>query len=148
KSGKPAPAAPAAVGKVSISDGTLPTAQPAAPLPAAPAPAPAPATPAPPPAAIVVQEPVVDLVTPAPALPRHWLGADYLLWFYRGQNVPASLVSTGSAASQGVLNAGGTSLLGPGRLDYGLFNGFRLKGGVYLNDEGSVGIMAEGFLLG
>ena len=75
---------------------------------------------------------------------------EYLLWTLREGRAPA-LLTTGPAASQGVLGSPGTSILyGNDRLQtrHGdRFNGIRLNAGYWFDDDQLLGIEGSAFFL-
>jgi hypothetical protein len=82
-------------------------------------------------------------------VPRFWFSADYLhLWVQDGP-IPLPLVATGpdNVPLSGIAGQPGTVNLFPsgGRLDYGNLSGWRVVGGMWLDDAGCLGIEAGGF---
>jgi len=72
-----------------------------------------------------------------PTNERFWFGADYTMAFLRPVRLPP-LASTGplTARIPGVIGEPGTQVLfGGDALDFNMFSGFRLTGGVYLDDS-------------
>ncbi|HEX4611212.1 MAG TPA: BBP7 family outer membrane beta-barrel protein [Urbifossiella sp.] len=84
----------------------------------------------------------------APAQDRGYVRLEYLLWWVNPQRIPV-LASTSANGGLGFLGDPGTStLLGPGRFGNSLFNGFRVRGGWWFDDEGTCGIDGGFFFLG
>ncbi len=88
--------------------------------------------------------------------PRLWGGAEYLLWWVRsGPGTPVVLTTTTNPTfdfvtnpNPGAIGAKGTiPVLGGHDLDYGAFSGLRLTLGGWLNDDSTLGVEANGFLL-
>lgn len=78
---------------------------------------------------------------------RFWIDGEYLLWWFRGDAVPP-LLTTGPAVlpSPGALGQPGTSVLyGGNRIDENPHSGFRITGGMWLDDCNKKGI--EGYYL-
>jgi len=80
---------------------------------------------------------------------RWYVSAEYLLWFIRGQPLPA-LLTSGSVNDNppGALGQPGTTvLLGNNTSNYNPLSGFRIRGGWWLNDSHTLGIDLGGFML-
>jgi hypothetical protein len=70
---------------------------------------------------------------------RNWVSAELLLWWSRGQTVPA-LVTTSSPPANGIVGAGDTAvLLGGGRFGDTFHVGGRVGGGHWFDDNGCRG---------
>jgi hypothetical protein len=78
---------------------------------------------------------------------RVWASAEYLLWWFRDQNLPP-LVTTGTPASGGILGSGGTLLVGASDFNSEDFSGGRFTLGAWLNDCHTVGIEGGYFFVG
>ncbi len=79
--------------------------------------------------------------------PRVYGSADYLLFWTKDAPTALPLLSSGTAASQGVVGVPGTTVLfGGSPFDLGTFNGLRVTAGV-ANVWGRVGFEGSGFLL-
>lgn len=107
---------------------------------------PAPATYAPPTAPLPVGNVVADS-----SGDRGWVDAEYLLWWMRGQTVPA-LVTTSPAgtpmSSAGVLGAGGTSaIFGDSLANSSARSGGRITAGTWFGDGELWGIQANFLML-
>jgi hypothetical protein len=76
---------------------------------------------------------------------RFWFGADYLLWWIKGSDLPP-LVTTGSAA--GALGQPGTSVLFGGHIENEERSGARFSTGYWLTDDHLLGIEGNFFFLG
>jgi hypothetical protein len=79
--------------------------------------------------------------------PRFWVGADYLLWWFKDGPLPFPFALTGDPTTNnpGALNAGGQPILtGPG-VDYGTLSGVRVTAGGWLDSSGELGFEASGF---
>jgi len=78
---------------------------------------------------------------------RFWVGADYLRWRIQDGPLPVPLVTTSSAASQGIAGAADTIILsGPVHsLDFEQLNGLRVTGGAWVKPW--LGIEVSGFVL-
>lgn len=92
------------------------------------------------------------LLGPTVAAPeRFWLRGEYLLWWAEGMRTPP-LATTSPAgtpqAQAGVLGESATStLFGGGEINDGSFDGFRARGGFWLNPTATFGIGLEYFQL-
>lgn len=80
---------------------------------------------------------------------RFWIGADYLLWWTKGDRLPA-LVTSGSPtdAVPGALGQPGTQTLFGGDYDSRVRSGVRLRGGYWFTPDQTFGIDATFFFLG
>jgi hypothetical protein len=80
---------------------------------------------------------------------RFWLGADYLLWWSKGDHLPP-LVTSGSPtdAVPGALGQPGTQTLFGGDYDSRVRSGVRLRGGYWFTPDQTFGIDATFFFLG
>jgi hypothetical protein len=81
--------------------------------------------------------------------PRTWISIDHLLWWTKDGPTP-ELVTTGplTAPVPGAVNHPGTGVLfGGSDLDYHTFSGLRLRGGVWLSHDDSLGVEASYFTL-
>lgn len=79
---------------------------------------------------------------------RFYFAAEYLLWWFKSDNVPP-LVTTGPATFPvAVLGARSTGVLSSRILDEDSHSGVRLRAGYWLDCEQSCGIEVSGFLLG
>jgi hypothetical protein len=78
-----------------------------------------------------------------------WGGADYLLWWVKGDPLPPSLVLTGPNDNDnpGALNQNGRPILTGRDVDYGALSGVRATVGGWLDSDGQLGIEGSGFLL-
>jgi hypothetical protein len=79
---------------------------------------------------------------------RFWVGAEYLLWWANQGPVNGPLVTTGPAASFGILGQPGVNVLVGNDVNYGAESGVRLKGGVWLDPEAHIGVEGVWFALG
>ncbi len=82
---------------------------------------------------------------------RAWVEADYLLWWMRGQSLPA-LVTTSPAgtpmASAGILGTSGTSVLfGDSSANTGARSGGRIEAGTWFGNGELFGVQADFFML-
>src|SRR5262249_51793882 len=73
--------------------------------------------------------------------------AEYLLWWIKGDRTPP-LLTTGPAATFGVLGQPGTQVLFGGPLDYDTFSGGRFTAGYWFNDPQTLGVEGSFFFLG
>lgn len=72
--------------------------------------------------------------------PRNWIHGDYLLWWTKGNDLPA-LVTTGTTVGRGVLGSAGTqTLFGEGQIDDAVRSGLRVTAGHWLDDCQESGI--------
>lgn len=80
--------------------------------------------------------------------PRWWVDGEYLLWFTRGQEVRAPLVTTSAPADAGVIGAASTAILsGGGRaMGYGAISGGRLTLGFFGDADRRIGFQLQGFI--
>jgi hypothetical protein len=77
-----------------------------------------------------------------------WIGADYLLEWIKGGNVPA-LVTAGIPPGAGVVGpAGGETLFNGGEVDHGAMSGGRFTLGFWLTDAQVIGLEGSYFFLG
>ena len=77
-----------------------------------------------------------------------WLEAEFLLWWLKPAPLPGPLVTSGPAASGGVLGQPDTTVLAGGEdVGYGPFLGARLTAGFWLNHDRTVAIEGRGFAL-
>ena len=101
--------------------------------------------------AAVGETPGTILVEELPARPaRFWLSADALLWWVRPGPVAIPLVTTGPAANPraGFFDEPSTRvLLGNDRIHYGASGGFRLDGGWWFDEDRTLGLQVNGFVL-
>lgn len=81
--------------------------------------------------------------------PRAYFGAEYLLWWTKGDQAPP-LVTTGSrdAAIPGALGNADTVVLQDGSLNHGTRSGGRFTAGYFLDDCAGKAIEVSGFFLG
>ena len=163
----------AAISRASAADDGPPTPPP--PLPssggatgnnAEAAPPPTPMLPAPAPAPLAIIEPALPgppplAPTAAPPPPlftdaaldgfaaRWWVGADYLLWWTKGDRLPP-LITSGAPNDPvpGALGQPGTQTLFGGDYDSGVRSGIRLRGGYWFTPDQTFGIDATFFFLG
>jgi hypothetical protein len=85
-----------------------------------------------------------------PERPAFWARAEYLLRWFRDQQVPP-LVTTGPAMANGqngFLGAPGTVVLLGGNIDGGVRSGARLTVGGWCDDDCDLGVEASGFFIG
>ncbi len=114
-------------------------------------PGPAPATLAPPVATSPTGVPFDAVASADESGDRGWVDFEYLLWWMRGQSVPA-LASTSPAgtpiASAGVLGSSGTTVLfGDSSENTGARSGFRIGAGTWIGDGQIFGIEANFLML-
>jgi hypothetical protein len=77
-----------------------------------------------------------------------WADVEYLLWWTRNGPLTTPLVTTGPAASQGVLGRPGTAVLfGGSGIDYDSFSGARFTLGLWHSDGQTLGMESSGFFL-
>jgi hypothetical protein len=80
---------------------------------------------------------------------RFWLAGDYMMSWVRDMHVNYPLVTIGSAADvhPGALGQPGTVIIVDDNINESMFNGFRIEGGVFLDDHQhwSVDVVAEYF---
>lgn len=94
-----------------------------------------------------------EMIDPPPgkvACPTVWFGADYLMWWERKGPLAQPLVTSGPTTDPfpGALDQRHTQVLFGGQgLNYGMFSGLRLNGGLWLDPESRFGIQASGFQL-
>jgi hypothetical protein len=82
----------------------------------------------------------------APPFGRSWIGADYLMWWFKDAPVPVPLVTTSNAADAGIVGRPSTQVLfGNQSLDAGLQSGVQLNMGLWLDNEEVFGLEASGF---
>jgi hypothetical protein len=83
--------------------------------------------------------------------PCFWAGAEYLLWWFKGQPLPPFFVLTGdqTTANPGEIGpaGGGIPLANHSRVDYGALSGVRATVGGLLGGDGGLGIEGSGFIL-
>lgn len=80
---------------------------------------------------------------------RFWLSGEYLLWWFRNDNVPP-LVTTGSPtdAVPGALGQPTTSVLfGGNGINQNPYSGFRIIGGFWLDEDHKLGVEGDYFYL-
>lgn len=81
---------------------------------------------------------------------RVWVRADYLLWWMQGQSLSVPVVATGAGvatfADDFVPASGVRSLEGPGNLGTRARSGFRGTVGAWLDEDGTLGLEASGFV--
>jgi hypothetical protein len=76
-----------------------------------------------------------------------WAGAEYLLWWVKQAPIDGPLVTSGTPASQGILNMPGTTVLfGDKSIDYGPLSGGKFTIG-FSNPDHNWGIEASAFVL-
>jgi hypothetical protein len=80
-------------------------------------------------------------------LPNGWVQGEYLLWWPRAMDIPA-LVTSGTAASEGVLDQPGTQTLVGGQLMDETFSGARLRLGLWTDACRDKAWVAEAFVIG
>jgi hypothetical protein len=68
---------------------------------------------------------------------------EYLLWWFKGAPLSIPIAATNTPGA-----GGGTSVLSPSTLDYGPFSGVRLTGGMWVNDDHTMGEEVGGFVFG
>ncbi len=80
---------------------------------------------------------------------RYWIGVDYLMWWTKGDRVPA-LVSSGSPNDPipGALGQPGTQVLFGGDYNSRMRSGVRLRGGYWFTPDQTFGIDGTFFFLG
>lgn len=82
-------------------------------------------------------------------VPRNWITADYLLWWTKGNNLPAMVTTSPAGTPQtdaGVIGAANTAVLfGNGEIDNEDRSGLRLTFGHWADPDGTVGIQATYF---
>lgn len=72
---------------------------------------------------------------------KTWLSTEALLWFAKGQNSPVLATTSDQGVLPAVGAAGVTNAFGGGDgIDAGILPGFRLSGGMYLDDCDKIGI--------
>ncbi|MGH7173058.1 MAG: BBP7 family outer membrane beta-barrel protein [Gemmataceae bacterium] len=110
----------------------------------APPPVPSPLAPTAAPPPPVLAEPCLDSFAT-----RFWIGADYLMWWTKGDNLPV-LVTSGSPTDPvpGALGQAGTQPLFGGDYNSRLRSGVRLRGGYWLTPDQTFGLDATFFFLG
>jgi hypothetical protein len=87
--------------------------------------------------------------TDSPALERGFLQAEYLLWWMSGLDIPILATTNPNPGAFGFLGEPGTvSILGPGTLLGSTRQGFRVRGGLWLNENRSYAVDGSFFLLG
>ena len=83
---------------------------------------------------------------------RVWVSAEYLYWQAKGANAPplVTMSPAGTPVSQaGVLGTPGVSILSGGNsINNDWRSGFRVRGGLWLNDDQTLGLDGGGFWLG
>jgi hypothetical protein len=87
----------------------------------------------------------------APAVPRFWIRADYLLWWNKSGPLSAPLVTQGSIndSMPGALVQLGTQILyGGNGIDFRALSGLRVESGVWLNQDRTLGIDSGFFFVG
>jgi len=81
-----------------------------------------------------------------PPVPRFWVRTEYLYWSQRSTAYNSPLVTTGSAAGGGVVGAPGTTILdGANGVDYDYSSGYRINGGLWLDNNSRLGFQLGGF---
>jgi len=110
-------------------------------LPETPVPAPLSAPP------VVEYQPTIVISDEAPAGPRFWASAEYLLWQVKGEPLPTPLLTTGPfdtlgpSQRPGVLGEPGTQvLLGGQDVNFGMSSGGRFTAGSWLGDSHVIGV--------
>ena len=90
------------------------------------------------------QAPTLGMASDGPAVPRVWLGTEYLLWWSKnGPAAPPLLTAstTPASATAGNIGAPGTViLLGNQNMDYGAASGLRVNAGGWLNQDRTLGV--------
>lgn len=86
------------------------------------------------------QEPCVCMESCDRPCPRWWLGAEYLMWWFKDQDVHPPLISTG------VPGLAGTARLDPSAYDYDTASGIRVNAGRWFGDEQRFGLESSAFL--
>jgi hypothetical protein len=84
-------------------------------------------------------------------LPRHWVRADYLMWWSKNGPLPGPLVTLGSSADAipGALGQPNTDVIfGNGSIDFRTLSGVRVEGGWWLNANQTFAIESGFFVLG
>ena len=80
------------------------------------------------------------------AAPRWWVDGEYLLWFTRGQELRAPLLTSSAPSDGGVVGAASTAVLvGNRALDYGGISGMRLTAGFFGDADRRIGFQIQGF---
>lgn len=83
---------------------------------------------------------------------RVWFGAEYLLWTTQGNALPALLTTAPAGTPRAVAgtlgNPNTTVLLGGNNANNNWRSGFRMYGGLWLNDDQTCGLEAGYFFLG
>src|SRR5262245_4459773 len=81
--------------------------------------------------------------------PRLWLRAEYLLWYIKNHDFPALITSGMGVDRPGALGQPGTNVLfGGADVETQIRQGARITGGVWLDDNGDLGVEASYFFLG
>ena len=94
------------------------------------------------------RHPLFAPATGGPATDRLFFSAEYLLWWVNAARIP-ELATTSVDGGDGYLGLPGTRLLlGPGTFGDSIRHGLRLRGGAWLNEEGTRGIDGSFFYLG
>jgi hypothetical protein len=75
-----------------------------------------------------------------------WLGADYLLWWFKDAHTPP-LVTTGPPGSAGIIGRGATVLFGGPDIDLGDHQGARFTAGLMFDDDRLLGFEGNYFFL-
>src|SRR5260370_27094553 len=79
--------------------------------------------------------------------PRFWITNDYLLWWVKPGPQPLPLVTTGPTAPVDFSTPGNTVLYGPATFNYGLFSGYRLTLGGWLDADQRFRVQGRALLL-
>lgn len=87
--------------------------------------------------------------------PRIWITPEYLLWWVKSGPVSTPLVTTSTATGLPVLSSSTGALGDPNTIvlagdkpiNYGTFSGGRLTVGGFLDENGTFGVLARGFVL-
>jgi hypothetical protein len=96
----------------------------------------------------MAHEPVM-VMTDSSRPSKYWASAEFLIYFAKDSPLQTPLVTTGPAASRGVLGAQGTNILiGGNDVDYGTFYGFRTISGMWIDDCRNIGVESTAWFLG
>lgn len=80
------------------------------------------------------------------AAPHWWFDGEYLMWFTRGQEVAAPLVTSSAPSDLGLIGRPSTVILSGNRaLGYGVINGARLTAGFFGDVDRRFGFQLQGF---
>ena len=79
--------------------------------------------------------------------PHVWVNVNYLLWFAKAQPTNFPFVTTSAPNEGGLLGNPTTTVLhSRSDLGYGVFSGFKIDGGFFLDGSRRAGVYASGFL--